>query len=355
MKLERYYQETLVNRFLQKRIPASKKGFVLTMHEEQVRFCFLLLILECLITSCDYRVKYVHHGAEKEEVKEVEAANDHSGFRLWSSGPNFDTDLPQDVSGVVGQTAYLTCRVFDRTNSTVSWIRHSDLHILTVGRYTYTADNRYQSIYNPTTDEWILQIKYLQSRDSGMYECQVSTQPVRSFFVRLNILDESPSKLYEEPSYPQLNEQKVAAAEIMGGSEVHVEKGSTLNLTCVVRNAREKPHYLLWYHKNETIDYTSPRGGISVVNSENSSPEITSTLLLYQVGENDSGPYSCRPSNTEVAVTMVYVIRDEHQQNLKSISNSGSQLSKLNSVQLLLLSVISVKIIIFQAWLSFQR
>jgi len=283
VKLERYYQETLVNRFLQKRIPASKKGFVLTMHEEQVRFCFLLLILECLITSCDYRVKYVHHGAEKEEVKEVEAANDHSGFRLWSSGPNFDTDLPQDVSGVVGQTAYLTCRVFDRTNSTVSWIRHSDLHILTVGRYTYTADNRYQSIYNPTTDEWILQIKYLQSRDSGMYECQVSTQPVRSFFVRLNILDESPSKLYEEPSYPQLNEQKVAAAEIMGGSEVHVEKGSTLNLTCVVRNAREKPHYLLWYHKNETIDYTSPRGGISVVNSENSSPEITSTLLLYQV------------------------------------------------------------------------
>ena len=33
-----------------------------------------------------------------------------------------------------------------------------------------------------------LQIKYLQKRDSGMYECQVSTQPVRSFFVRLNIL-----------------------------------------------------------------------------------------------------------------------------------------------------------------------
>ena len=43
----------------------------------------------------------------------------------------------------------------------VSWIRHSDLHILTVGRYTYTADNRYQSIYNPTTDEWILQVRIL--------------------------------------------------------------------------------------------------------------------------------------------------------------------------------------------------
>ena len=48
-----------------------------------------------------------------------------SGFRLWSSGPNFDTDLPQDVTGVVGHTAYLTCRVFDRTNSTVS----SNIHV----------------------------------------------------------------------------------------------------------------------------------------------------------------------------------------------------------------------------------
>merc|ERR1712003_567956 len=97
------------------------------------------------------------------------------------------------------------------------------------------------------------------------------------------------------------DEQKVAAAEIMGGREVHVEAGSTLNLTCVVRNSREKPHYLLWYHRNETIDYTSPRGGISVVNSENenNSHEITSTLLIYQVREEDSGRYSCRPSNTE--------------------------------------------------------
>ena len=45
----------------------------------------------------------------------------------------------------------------------------------------------------------------------------------------------------------------VAAAEIMGGSEVHVEAGSTLNLTCVVRNSQEKPHYLLWYHRNEVM------------------------------------------------------------------------------------------------------
>jgi len=280
------------------------------MNESEVlKICFLLLILECMVGFCDYRSgNKKRHGQPEEEQTEKKL-----GFRLWSSGPNFDTDLPQDVSGVVGQTAYLTCRVFERTNKTISWIRHADLHILTVGRYTYTADNRYQSIYNPTTDEWILQIKYLQKRDSGMYECQVSTQPVRSFFVRLNILDETPSKLYgEESVFSVQNEEEVAHAEITGGTEVHVEQGSTLNLTCIVKNSKEKPHYLLWYHKNETIDYTSPRGGISVVNSENSSPEITSTLLIYQVGDSDSGKYSCRPSNTDIATTTVYVIRGNY-------------------------------------------
>jgi len=286
-----------------------------------MQFSVLFLIIHCMVGVCDYRAtnKIRHAPAENEEPPEKKP-----GFRLWSSGPNFDTDLPQDVSGVVGQTAYLTCRVFDRTNKTISWIRHSDLHILTVGRYTYTADNRYQSIYNPTTDEWILQIKYLKKGDSGMYECQVSTQPVRSFFVRLNILDKSPVSIYKQKGGQILqNEEEAAHAEITAGPEVHVEQGSTLNLTCVVKKFKEKPHYLIWYHKNETIDYTSPRGGISVVNSENNGQEISSTLLIYQIGDSDSGKYSCRPSDTNIATTTVYVIQDEKQQNLKSINNGG--------------------------------
>ena len=72
----------------------------------------------------------------------------------------------------------------------ISWIRHHDLHILTVGRYTYTADLRYQSIHNPERDEGVLQVKYAQKRDSGRYECQISTQPVRSFFVNLRVVGE---------------------------------------------------------------------------------------------------------------------------------------------------------------------
>lgn len=73
----------------------------------------------------------------------------------------------------------------------VSWIRHRDLHILTVGGYTYTSDQRFQATHSPQTDDWTLQIKWAQQRDAGVYECQVSTQPVRSFFVTLHVVGES--------------------------------------------------------------------------------------------------------------------------------------------------------------------
>ncbi|KAJ9595596.1 hypothetical protein L9F63_013217, partial [Diploptera punctata] len=59
----------------------------------------------------------------------------------------------------------------------VSWVRHRDIHLLTVGRYTYTSDQRFQSIHSPQTEDWMLQIRYPQRRDSGFYECQVSTTP----------------------------------------------------------------------------------------------------------------------------------------------------------------------------------
>lgn len=43
-----------------------------------------------------------------------------------------------------GKSAYLSCRVRSLGNKTVSWIRHRDIHILTVGSYTYTSDQRFQ-------------------------------------------------------------------------------------------------------------------------------------------------------------------------------------------------------------------
>lgn len=70
----------------------------------------------------------------------------------------------------------------------MSWIRKRDAHILTVDRYTFIADERFQAFLVESTDTWTLQVKYVQARDAGQYECQVSTEPKMSTFITLNVV-----------------------------------------------------------------------------------------------------------------------------------------------------------------------
>lgn len=40
----------------------------------------------------------------------------------------------------------------------VTWIRHRDLHLLTVDKTTYTSDQRFVSVHNPQLGDWTLQV-----------------------------------------------------------------------------------------------------------------------------------------------------------------------------------------------------
>lgn len=40
--------------------------------------------------------------------------------------------------------------------------------------FTYTNDERFTVLHAEGSDDWTLQIKYVQKRDNGTYECQVS-------------------------------------------------------------------------------------------------------------------------------------------------------------------------------------
>ena len=61
-----------------------------------------------------------HRGAASVKEKEVKNSPEKpDDFKLWEDGPNFDTNLRQNVVALIGRTAYLTCRVFDRGNKTV--------------------------------------------------------------------------------------------------------------------------------------------------------------------------------------------------------------------------------------------
>ncbi|KAG7161647.1 Zwei Ig domain protein zig-8-like 10, partial [Homarus americanus] len=69
----------------------------------------------------------------------------------------------------------------------VTWLRRRDLHILTTGHHTYSADDRFQVVHSQDSDQWTLVVTYAQLRDSGIYECQVNTDPKLSRPVTLNV------------------------------------------------------------------------------------------------------------------------------------------------------------------------
>ncbi|XP_031626382.1 hemicentin-1-like isoform X2 [Contarinia nasturtii] len=200
-------------------------------------------------------------------------------------GPYFDANIPQNVTAIVGKSAFLRCRARNLGNKTLAWLRHRDVHILTVGSYTYTTDQRFQATYNKDLGESVLEIKWASIRDAGLFECQISTQPVRSLFVHLEVV--------------------VPTAVIWGAPEIFVEKGHMINITCTINYSTEPPAYIFWYHQDEVINFDSARGGVSVITEK---ADITISHLLIQKADlADSGRYSCSPSNADVASVRVHV------------------------------------------------
>lgn len=216
------------------------------------------------------------------------------------SAPYFDRSASRNVTALLGKTAYLNCRVYNLGNKTVSWVRHRDVHLLTVGRYTYTNDQRFRAINQPLSNDWTLQLKYPQHRDAGVYECQVSTTPHMSHFVHLNVV---------EPT-----------TEIVGGPDLYIDRGSTINLTCVVLYSPEPPAYIYWSHNDNIISYDSPRGGVTVITEKG--PTTTSFLLIQRATPADSGRYQCNPSNAQARPVNVHVLHGEHPAAMQH-GNSG--------------------------------
>ena len=86
--------------------------------------------------------------------------------------------------------------IFDNTTvvasnvTQVSWVKSKDADsdILTVGQYIFVNDERFSVFLS--TDTWTLVIKFVQERDSGIYECQISTEPKMALKFRLNVIGE---------------------------------------------------------------------------------------------------------------------------------------------------------------------
>ncbi|XP_023166453.1 zwei Ig domain protein zig-8 isoform X4 [Drosophila hydei] len=145
-------------------------------------------------------------------------------------------------------------------------------------------------MHSPHAEDWTLRIRYAQRKDSGIYECQISTTPPIGHSVYLNIV---------EP-----------VTEVVGGPELHINKGSTINLTCIVKFAPEPPPTVIWSHNRQIINFDSPRGGISLVTEKGIL--TTSRLLVQKAIQQDSGLYTCTPSNANPTSVRVHIVDGEH-------------------------------------------
>ncbi|XP_069180457.1 fibroblast growth factor receptor-like 1 isoform X2 [Procambarus clarkii] len=210
-------------------------------------------------------------------------------------GPYFPSPQPLNITVHQDTVAYLPCTVNQLGDKSVSWVRQRDADILTVDRYTFVRDERLTVHFTPDTGTWTLVIKYVQDRDAGTYECQISTEPKMSMLVHLNVI--------------------VPQVEVTGAADKYVRSGSTARLECKVSSTVQLPDYIFWYHSGERLlEYDNPRVKFTVSRrgGQGSEMSVTSTLVISNAKSADAGNYTCLPSNLHPATTLLHVLNDEH-------------------------------------------
>ncbi|KAK4312582.1 hypothetical protein Pmani_015994 [Petrolisthes manimaculis] len=246
----------------------------------------------------------------------------------------------------------------------VTWMRKRDLHILTAGIYTYSADERFRVLHPENSNDWTLHIKFATLRDSGLYECQVNSDPKISRPVILNVIEGQlddpapyetpaadirfPDYKFEYPDEEMLNprrKHKKNKGRGRGRKGRLVESGSVLAITCVVRHPpHEAPEHILWFHGPTNVDYDSARGGVSI-QTEKSTRRTVSKLMLSAVSEADTGEYTCSPTSLQPAVLTVHVQDSQLQQPVKQdpagISRAATEMVPLHITFTFLLATLT--------------
>ncbi|CAM1319237.1 Uncharacterised protein g7151 [Pycnogonum litorale] len=202
--------------------------------------------------------------------------------------PEFDSSVNRNVTAQLGNPAFLDCVVKNLQDRMVSWIRARDFHVLTVGRYRYTTDERFEVIHNEQTHSWRLKIIYTNLTDIGQYECQVSSDPKVSFFVTLNVV--------------------VPMSKIHDGPDYYMQSGNDLKLVCEINQSFESPKYVFWYHNDRMIAYDQK----AKIHNEDVGNRIYKSMLFIEKSQfSDSGNYTCSPSNANPATITVHILNGE--------------------------------------------
>ncbi|CAB3240472.1 unnamed protein product [Arctia plantaginis] len=147
-------------------------------------------------------------------------------------------------------------------------------------------------------EDWTLKVRFVQKRDAGIYECQVSSHPPTSIFLRLDVVE--------------------ARAQISGPTEKYLKPGSTLRLQCSVVQTTEAPAFVFWYHNSRMINYDAERG----INVTTDPVQRLSDLLIPAASVSHAGNYTCVPNNAVPASIYVHIFNGENPAAMQSSSPS---------------------------------
>ncbi|XP_066976758.1 uncharacterized protein [Macrobrachium rosenbergii] len=232
------------------------------------------------------------------------------------TGPYFDPLAKRNLSAHLGERATLPCTVRQLGDKSVSWVRMRDADILTVDRYTFVGDERFESHFSETRETWSLIIKYVQERDAGLYECQVSTEPKMSQLFNLRVV--------------------VPKVEIIPPGDRYMKAGSRVQIDCHIKNVVMLPDYIFWYHGDvRLMENKEPNILVTV---KRTGPEaITSTLTILEVPAESTGNYTCMPSNLHASSVNLHVLNEKNPEAMQGERNTSSRLSGPSCYQLLLM------------------
>ncbi|XP_064120968.1 uncharacterized protein LOC135225602 [Macrobrachium nipponense] len=230
------------------------------------------------------------------------------------TGPYFDPLAKRNLSAHLGERATLPCTVRQLGDKSVSWVRMRDADILTVDRYTFVGDERFESHFSETRETWSLIIKYVQERDAGLYECQVSTEPKMSQLFNLRVV--------------------VPKVEIIPPGDRYMKAGSRVQIDCHIKNVVMLPDYIFWYHGDVRL-MENKETNILVTVKRTGPEAITSTLTILEVPAEATGNYTCMPSNLHASSVNLHVLNEKNPEAMQGERNNSSKLSGPSCYQLL--------------------
>uniref|UniRef100_A0A182FGG0 Ig-like domain-containing protein n=1 Tax=Anopheles albimanus TaxID=7167 RepID=A0A182FGG0_ANOAL len=199
--------------------------------------------------------------------------------------PYFDFSVNRNVTVNVGQTGFLFCRV-ERLGE--------------------------QDVLRPEGSvNWTLQIKYPQVRDSGVYECQINTEPKMSLSYTLNVIE--------------------LRARVLGPSDIFIKSGSEITLVCVIQQGPHELGTVFWYKGNTLVEPSTQENDILTGENRRISIEtdwtdvLTSRLRIKRAIQSDTGNYTCVPTMAKSASVYAHVISAAKRQRAEGGDGGGAQ------------------------------